>query len=391
MKNYLLIASGIRALWRVAGVFVAAVAFVPAAFSAITSTGEVVSALPASAATVPGVIINYSPTESGQYLGSPSIAILPNGAYVASHDFFGKKSTQRVTAIFSSADKGVTWRHLTNIDGQWWSGLFMHQGSLYLMGNRNWLGDVVIRRSLDGGRTWTEPADGQSGLLLPGRYHTSAVPLVVHQGRIWRAMENSQFVGEKRDWQTSALMMSAPVDSDLLKAASWRVSDEIVSPAGYNNWREGNAVATPEGEMIDLIRIHLGDDKASMIHVSADGKHLTYDPARDLIDLPGGATKYTIRFDEKSGLYWSLVNKAKNPAAGRNLLALVSSRDLRHWDARATLLFHEDRKGRAFQYADWLFESDDIVFVSRTAWEGAHNAHDSNYITFHRVADFRKR
>jgi len=42
---------------------------------------------------------------------------------------------------------------------------------------------------------------------------------------------------------------------------------------------------------------------------------------------------------------------------------------------------------------DWVFEGDDIIFVSRTAFDddltGAHNAHDANYLTFHRIQDFR--
>ena len=47
----------------------------------------------------------------------------------------------------------------------------------------------------------------------------------------------------------------------------------------------------------------------------------------------------------------------------------------------------------AFQYVDWQFEGADIVFVSRTSFEdglgGANDAHDANYMTFHRVLDFR--
>ena len=35
-------------------------------------------------------------------------------------------------------------------------------------------------------------------------------------------------------------------------------------------------------------------------------------------------------------------------------------------------------------------EQDDIIYVLRTAYGGAHNFHDSNRITFHRVRDFRK-
>lgn len=39
--------------------------------------------------SVPGVIIDHSPASSGRYVGSPSLAVLPDGTYVASHDFFG--------------------------------------------------------------------------------------------------------------------------------------------------------------------------------------------------------------------------------------------------------------------------------------------------------------
>ena len=42
----------------------------------------------------PGVVIDYSPAKSRQYIGSPSLAVLPNGEYVASHDFFGPGSTR---------------------------------------------------------------------------------------------------------------------------------------------------------------------------------------------------------------------------------------------------------------------------------------------------------
>ena len=86
---------------------------------------------------------------------------------------------------------------------------------------------------------------------------------------------------------------------------------------------------------------------------------------------------------------WSLVNRAKNPSAARNILALVWSSDLRHWDVRRILLRHEDRAGRAFQYVDWLFDGRDIIAVVRLAWDGAATAHDSNYMTFHRFKDFR--
>jgi hypothetical protein len=44
---------------------------------------------PPSPSRVPGLVIDHLPASSGTYVGSPSIAVLPGGDYVASHDLFG--------------------------------------------------------------------------------------------------------------------------------------------------------------------------------------------------------------------------------------------------------------------------------------------------------------
>ncbi len=48
---------------------------------------------------------------------------------------------------------------------------------------------------------------------------------------------------------------------------------------------------------------------------------------------------------------------------------------------------------QGFQYADWQFDGADIVALVRTAYNddsgGARNNHDANYITFHRIKNFR--
>ena len=36
-----------------------------------------------------GVVVDFLPAQSGQYVGSPTIAIVPDGRYVAAHDLFG--------------------------------------------------------------------------------------------------------------------------------------------------------------------------------------------------------------------------------------------------------------------------------------------------------------
>jgi hypothetical protein len=72
----------------------------------------------------------------------------------------------------------------------------------------------------------------------------------------------------------------------------------------------------------------------------------------------------------------------------------MSSKDLRKWKVSRTVLSHPDPERHAFQYVDWQFDGDDLVVASRTAFDdeegGAHRTHDANYLTFHRVENFRK-
>ena len=360
--------------------------------------------------SVPGVVIFHAPASSGKYVGSPGIAVLPNGDYLAKCDEFGPKSTEdtaAVTKVFRSTDRGKTWAHLTDVKPLFWATVFVHRGDAYLMGTSKGGGATVIMRSRDGGKTWTAPKDDTSGLLLgDGTYHCAPVPIVIHAGRIWRAMEDTMGPG---GWghHFRAFMMSAPVEADLLRADSWTCSERIGrNPAWldgkFNGWLEGNAVLSPEGRIVNILRVDRRPEggKAAVIRVSPDGKRATFDPEKDFFDFPGGAKKFTIRHDPRTGRYWSLSNpvlpRHAGPYAGgtRNTLALISSRDLRKWTIKCILLYHPDRAKHGFQYVDWLFEGEDMIVASRTAYDdglgGAHNAHDANFLTFHRVENFRK-
>ena len=111
----------------------------------------------------PGVVVDHSLPSTRRFIGSPSLAILTNGTYLASHDFFGPGTTHDQTVLFESRDQGAHWSPLSSVDGQFWSSLFVHRGLLYLLGPNRQNGHVVIRRSLDGGRTWTVPRDEETG------------------------------------------------------------------------------------------------------------------------------------------------------------------------------------------------------------------------------------
>lgn len=358
---------------------------------------------------VPGVVIDHSPASSGRYIGSPSIAVLPGGRYVASHDLFGPKSTEHnraLTRAFGSSDRGRSWTHLADVDGQFWSTLFVHRGDLYILGTLAHYSHAVIRRSADGGRTWTEPKDADTGLLLTGRFHCAPVPVAVHGGRLWRAMEDTT---EPKRWGLPfrAMMMSAPVDADLLKAASWTCTNRLPGDAAwlegkFNGWLEGNAVVTPEGRVVNVLRVDTPQGGVgAVVEISADGTRAAFDPKTGFVPLPGAAKKFTVRFDPESKRYWSLTNavppRHRDQRAGsvRNTLALISSADLRAWRIDCVLLHHPDARHHGFQYPDWQFDGPDIIAAIRTAYDdglgGARNAHDANYLTFHRFTDFRRR
>ena len=364
---------------------------------------------PACADGVPGVVVAHVPPSAGIYVGSPGIAICSDGAYVAKYDDCGAASsewTKAITRVLRSNDHGASWAPVAIIEGLFWATLFAHQSDLYLIGTDRHDGAVVIRRSGDGGRTWTSPRDAQSGLLLDvGNYHCAPVPVLVDQGRIWRAMED--VTGDRpgaRHFQ--AFMMSAPVDADLLMAKAWRSSRRVGGRpewlgGKFGGWLEGNAVVTPEGEVVNILRVEHRPEggKAAIVRVSADGERATFDPDADFIDFPGGSKKFTIRHDSVSGLYWTLTNpilprhRSPDPGRVRNALALMCSPDLRHWTIRCIVLYHPDAGRHGFQYVDWLFEGEDMIVVSRTAFvtgsETPPSQHDANYLTFHRLEHFR--
>ncbi|MBD3266867.1 exo-alpha-sialidase, partial [bacterium] len=264
---------------------------------------------------VPGVVIDHQAASTKNYIGSPSIARLPDGAYVASHDLFGPGPLNARTRIFSSTNKGRSWKQIATIKNQFWGTIFVHKKDLYLIGTSGQNGHCIIRRSTDNGHTWTEPTDKTNGLLIAdGKYHCAPQPIVIHNGRLWRGMEDAM---GPDGWgeHFHSFMMSIPVDADLLKAENWTLSERI----GYNGkwldgkfggFLEGNAVATPNGDIVNILRVDYKPEggKAAMIHISDDGQRATFDPQTDFIDFPGGCKKFTIRKDPHSEYYWTLTN-----------------------------------------------------------------------------------
>jgi hypothetical protein len=346
------------------------------------------------AAEVPGTVIDHQLASTRQYIGSPSIVKAVNGDYVATHDLFGPGSSSTVSAetkVFVSHDQGATWVQTATFHEQFWSNLFFSKDRLYLMGTNAEYGRIVIRTSDDNGRSW-----GDAHYLTEETgYHTAPVPMAIRNGRIYRAFEYHP-VGPWGSFQ--AFVMWASVGSDLTKSSSWSSSNRLSFPLSDegNTWLEGNAIVAPDGSIMDVLRVN-NQEHAAILRLT--GTNLKLDR---FVEFPGGAKKFTIRFDPISKLYWALMNPAlpgealsvSSPGSVRNTLALASSPDLTQWTPRLIVLHNPDAALHGFQYVDWQFDGADIILASRTAFDdaegGAHSYHDANFLTFHRISKFRK-
>lgn len=377
-------------------------------------------ALPAAAgdlSDVPGRVIGYEPSPNplanlfrrGKFIGSPTLAILPSGHYVAAHDLFahGGGETEDglgITKVYRSTDRGVSWSRVSVVRGAFWSTLFVHDGALYLLGSWKQGGHVVIRRSTDEGRTWTTPRDAATGLLSTTPNGGSPNPPAVHDGRLWIGL------GTKA-W-------SAPLGSDLLDAGSWARTRGVATSASwlggkFTLWSEGGVVASPGTGVVLLPKVK-DLPRTALLRMTAPGGLPDFDPARDFVSLPGAEKKFGVGYDPVSRLFYALTNpvlpqyqdeidegwsiwrpftRPLTPATVRNAAAIYTSPDLRTWTQRRVFLHSKDVHHVGFQYLNFLVDGDDLVVVSRTAfnvgtWK-TPRSHDSNLLTFHRVRDFR--
>ena len=390
------------------------------------------------------VEIKYQPERTLTYLGSPSVVRLPDGALLATHDYFGTgcprnhEGEQGLTSVYRSEDGGANWCNVTHVMNAFWSNLFVHGGAVYLLGTSQQYGSIVIRRSDDGGFTWTHPEDDGSGLLFAGgphrtppNYHCAPVPVLAHEGRLYRAFEDCNPMHWGIGFQ--ACVISAPVDADLLQAASWRMSNKLPFQPEWTldewgqvslpGWREGNVVAGPDGRLWDVLTFEaqpLAQDVAAMIRIEDEGRRLSFDPSADagdaggFISYPGGKAKFTLRRDPVTGAYLTLSNVVPDQEwlvsqwrtsrqkgvhlhqRQRNVMALCASHDLCRWRVVKRLLKEDSGLSpedslrlTGYQYVDWQFDGDDLIYVVRTASRGARNFHDSNRVLFGRERGFR--
>lgn len=359
---------------------------------------------------VPGTVVNYlHPADtafqfSGRYLCSPSLVKLPDGALLASMDVYASKAPQNLTLIFRSEDNGASWHYLTDLFPCFWGKLFAHQGDVYMLAMSTEYGDLLIGRSTDGGRTFCKPEvlfRGSCSYAEKGP-HKAPMPVTAHAGRLWTAVD----YGAWSMGGHASCLLSIDENEDLMKAENWA----LTKPLAYNpDWEgavkgpsrgllEGSAVVSPAGDIINFLGYRTNDcipdrDRAVMLKGDTDNpeNRLAF---HKIVDFYGNRAKFSVLRDEVSGLYFSVVNRLQgaNTRGMRNIVSLSASPDLEHWRIVCDLLDYSsaDPAKVAFQYVDFIFDGEDLLFLSRTAFNNAASFHDSNYCTFHKVEDFRR-
>jgi hypothetical protein len=353
-------------------------------------------------------------TADGPYLASPSIYKFSNGAMVASYDYFGaNKPVSGASVIKISYDNGKTWWTRGQVTGVVGGSLFEHNGALYHLGASGGIANITIAKSTNYGATWTTPTDSSSGLLFEAEeigttgYSSYATTVLFANGRVYRVFEPrvSYLPFGACFW---AVIISADLDDDLLDASSWTMTNSLQMDPSWPDpawgctspgWTEGNAVQGPDGQIYAVMRFHSDPavNKAAVLTLSEDNTTLSFDPQTGFIDFPGGRNKFHIHRDSETGVYLSLVNNNTDPSrpAQRNTLSLIASDDVYNWRHVRTIIqdnspmsWYESMLNVGFQYVVWDFDGDDMIFVSRTAYDGAANYHDSNKITFHRIENY---
>lgn len=354
-----------------------------------------------------GSVVNYLHPEdeayafSGHYLCSPSLVRHPEGFLLASMDVFAANHPQNLTLIFRSDDDGATWHYVSELMPCFWGKLFIHKGELYMLSCSTEYGDLLIGKSTDGGKSFSAPVTllrGANGKNGSNGVHKNPQNIVYYNGRIYETLEWGAWAN--KEYCHAAMVMSCDENADLLNPENWHFTEprkfsqfapEIAELPDCTMTIEGTLTVAPDGKLYNVMRFgKYGKILAYAVDTEDPDAPLTYSHC---IDFPGNYSKFMIKYDEVSKKYYSIASRVydREKSSARNLLSLMVSNDLEHWEIALDLYDFRDRdhKKVGLQYVDFFFEGEDILWLCRTAINGANNFHDANYSTFHRIKDFR--
>lgn len=353
-----------------------------------------------------GSVVNYLHPDddaysfSGHYLCSPSLVRHPEGYLLASMDVHDGDYPQNLTLIFRSDDNGESWHYVSELMPCFWGKLFVHKNELYMLACSTEYGDLLIGKSTDGGKTFSAPVAllrGSNGRSGNNGIHKNPQNIFHHNGRIYESLEWGSWKSKDRH---SAMVMSCDENDDLLCPENWSFSEprrfsqfdsSLEDLKNTSMTIEGTLTLSPDGKLLNIMRFEKYHHAlAYEVNVSDHDAPLTYSHC---FEFPANYSKFMIKYDDISHRYYSIGSMAYDPnnISTRDYLALLVSHDLDHWEVACDLHNYSgiDTGHIGFQYVDFEFENEDIIYLCRTAINGAHDFHDSNYSTFHRIKNFR--
>lgn len=339
-----------------------------------------------------------------------------------------RRATQSRVHLVRSTDQGRTWQPASELP--YYSAIpFVHAGRLYLFANlggtryRN--NDLLLLRSDDGGKTWSEPVT-----LFKGHYWNCHTGIVVKNNTLYAATDNlglgssyGSVVDLKKDARRGSCVVAGDLTRDLMDPAAWRISNtvplkpiprELVAPkyAANNNgdlYLEPNVIEVA-GKLRVLATVKPSRQTSANLGVVMDltdteGKlELSF---AQYFSMPGGLLKYCVIWDEPSKMFWATANLVvdsqgvfdwweKGNERGnywgtggndRRTLMLQYSLDGINW-IQAGCIAQAPKISQSFMYARPVVDGDDLAVISRSS-VNAPNQHDADYATFHRVKNFR--
>ena len=373
-------------------------------------------------------------------VGGPGIVLLRGAAELVG----GRVARGKV---FTSDDHGRTWWHRANFPFAH-ARPFVAGKSLYVLGQA---GNLTVIRSDDWGASWSPPARltvKQSWHQAPCNVHyaNGCVYLVMERRVYFDVWCWGVSV-------LAPVLMRAKEQADLTKRQSWTFASELVfrdavprdrldyfgvpfykvgrqtgrllarrrhcAPIG---WLETNVVQfvdpdhywfDPKGKTFHLwMRAHTGgtglaaiakvveNDDGSMttlLETAPSGRKVAYVPC------PGGQMKFHILYDKPTRLYWLLSSQATDsmtradrlpaeryglPNNERHRLQLHFSKNCIDWCFAGIVAIGPSPR-QARHYAAMVIDGDDLAIVSRSGDHRAMSAHNGNFISFHRVRNFR--
>jgi hypothetical protein len=352
-----------------------------------------------------------------RYLGSPSL-VTNSSEMLALYDIFDTSEVSYGPRLAVTVD-GKNWRPIYDFAASlFWSTIWKHtDNNLYILGLTRAWGDIVLRQSTDGGRTWGSvvtlsssggPLAAAGATTTAPNYHRAPIGPTYHDGKLFFACENQDPYtrGGGSDSGFKSFILYATASADLTNKANWTATAQLAIGAvgglsANTGMIEGNVVVDDASQMWVAIRLNAtgSQNVAAFIPITYSAGTPSYPAwnASYIKTMPGGHIKFQI--SKANGYLYSIVN---DDDAGilnqrnRSSLIRMSSADLTTpaFASVSTIINDatietntgmngsDSRAYHGFQYVAYEISGSTLKTLYRVGWSGADDYHDSNFIGY---------